>query len=81
MSLHQATGVYLFLGPTVDDEIRAWNLTPLSAFTSPRTFRRGSANPPLGVGVWTPWTFLPASPSSDRRRFHTLFSPLNYSPL
>jgi hypothetical protein len=69
-----------FLGSTVDDEIRAWNLTPHSAFGSPRTFGRGSANPLLGVWVWISWTLLPASPFSDPRRLHTLFSPVNHSP-
>ncbi|KAH0822402.1 hypothetical protein GEV33_000389 [Tenebrio molitor] len=32
-------------------------------------------DPLLGVWVWTSWTLLPASPSSDPRRLHTLFSP------
>jgi hypothetical protein len=41
---------------------------------------RQTVNPLLGVWVWTSWTLLPASPSSDTRRLHTLFSPFTHSP-
>jgi hypothetical protein len=79
-TLETSTFLGDFLGPTVDDEIRAWKLTPHSGAWSPRTFRLGSVNPLLGVWVRTSWILLPASPSSDPRRLHTLFSPFDHSP-
>jgi hypothetical protein len=64
----------------VDDEIRAWNLTPHSGV-------RFSANLPSGIRKSAPrclgLDFLDSSSSltsSDPRRFHTLFSPFNHSP-
>jgi hypothetical protein len=70
---------WTFLGPTVDDEIRAWNLTQHSGVWF-------SANLPSGIRKSAPrrldLDFLDsssASPSSDPRRLHTLFSPLNHS--
>ncbi|KAJ3626412.1 hypothetical protein MTP99_016907 [Tenebrio molitor] len=69
-----------FLGPTVDDEIRAWNLTPHSGvwfFTNLPSGIRKSALRRLGLDILDSSSSLTLfGPSTS----HTLFSPFNHSP-